>query len=146
MATAIWLLEVWQFIAGTQNVGPHPCCRPSLTRFSSLYTQYVTLGPALEQQWGMRDLLTIKHTPAYISVVSQDTGALLWQNAASMSVFGEAAAQGRPVGSFKSPPPPCISAILSHSPTLARAPLPTAHLSLPSHHRPTLRVPWSVQL
>ena len=44
----------------------------------------------------MRDLLTIKHTPAYISVVSQDTGALLWQNAASMSVFGEAAAQVRP--------------------------------------------------
>ena len=106
MATAIWLLEVWQFIAGTQNVGPHPCCRPSLTRFSSLYTQYVTLGPALEQQWGMQDLLTIKHTPAYISVVSQDTGALLWQNAASMSVFGEAAAQVRPVGSFESPPPP----------------------------------------
>ena len=61
----------------------------------------MTLSPALERQWGLRDLLTIKHTPAFISVVSKDTGALLWQNAASMSVFGEAAAQGGPTRTIK---------------------------------------------
>ena len=76
-----------------------PCnpCRPPLPAPFRLHcAQYVTLGQAMERQWGLRDLLTIKHTPAFISVVSRDTGALLWQNAASMSVFGEATAQGEP--------------------------------------------------
>ena len=42
----------------------------------------------MEVVWGLRDQLTIKHTPATISVVSRDTGALLWQNASSMAMFG----------------------------------------------------------
>ena len=38
--------------------------------------------------WGLRDLLTIKHTPAPITVVAQDSGNMLWQNSASMDTFG----------------------------------------------------------
>ncbi len=36
----------------------------------------------------MRDLLTVKHTPSYITVVSAVGGAFLWQNPASMATFG----------------------------------------------------------
>ena len=65
-----------------------PCC-PPLPHSSAFPAQFVTLGHALERQWGLRDQLTVKHTPAFISVVSRDTGDFLWQNAASMSLFGE---------------------------------------------------------
>ena len=46
-------------------------------------------GPALQHTWGLRDLLAIKYTPACITVVAHDSGRLLWQNAASMAMFGE---------------------------------------------------------
>ena len=69
--------------------------RSPLPHFAAPAAQFVTLGEAEERKWGLRDLLTVKHTPAIISVVSRDTGALLWQNAASIGVFGEAMAWHR---------------------------------------------------
>ncbi|GAX80143.1 hypothetical protein CEUSTIGMA_g7581.t1 [Chlamydomonas eustigma] len=53
-----------------------------------LILQVVRMNQELEHAWGMRDLLSIKHTPACISIVSKDTGRLLWQNSASMAMFG----------------------------------------------------------
>ncbi|GAX83628.1 hypothetical protein CEUSTIGMA_g11052.t1 [Chlamydomonas eustigma] len=43
---------------------------------------------AFQEAWCLRDLLAIKHTPACISVVERESGQLLWQNAASMAMFG----------------------------------------------------------
>ena len=43
----------------------------------------------MQHTWGLRDLLAIKYTPACITVVAHDSGRLLWQNAASMAMFGE---------------------------------------------------------
>ena len=39
--------------------------------------------------WQLRDLLTVRFTPTFITVVAVSDGAMLWQNAASMSMFGE---------------------------------------------------------
>ena len=38
--------------------------------------------------WSMRDVLTIRQSSAYISVVSETGGKLLWQNANSMELYG----------------------------------------------------------
>ncbi|GAX80144.1 hypothetical protein CEUSTIGMA_g7582.t1 [Chlamydomonas eustigma] len=57
-------------------------------RYWGLLLQIMPLDPVLEHIWGMRDFLTIKHTPACISIISKDTGRLLWQNSASMAMFG----------------------------------------------------------
>ncbi|GAX79557.1 hypothetical protein CEUSTIGMA_g6998.t1 [Chlamydomonas eustigma] len=40
------------------------------------------------QCWALRDLLAIKHTTAGITVVSVESGCVMWQNAASMAMMG----------------------------------------------------------
>jgi hypothetical protein len=44
---------------------------------------------SFQQTWSMRDQLTVKHTPACITVVEVEGGAMLWQNPASAATFGE---------------------------------------------------------
>ena len=47
------------------------------------------LSENLIRTWHLRDLLTIKNTPSSITVLSESDGAILWQNAASMAMFGK---------------------------------------------------------
>ena len=52
----------------------------------------IDVGPQSQcflNTWSLRDQLTIKDTPASITVVAVADGAILWQNAASMAAFGE---------------------------------------------------------
>lgn len=46
-------------------------------------------SPSFTHTWRMRDMLTVKFTPSCITVVSTKDGEVLWQNAASMAMFGE---------------------------------------------------------
>ena len=57
--------------------------------FCRLCVQKRPCSPGFQRTWGLRDLLAIKYTPACITVVAHDSGRLLWQNAASMAMFGE---------------------------------------------------------
>ncbi len=52
-------------------------------------------GPEAREIWSMRDLLAIKYTSAYISIVDKDSGEMLWQ---MMMMAAAAAALGTLVG------------------------------------------------
>ena len=59
------------------------------TRYWGMIQQTTMLSDTCLRTWLYRDMLTIKHTPSYITVVAaSDDGAILWQNAASMAAFG----------------------------------------------------------
>ena len=66
------------------------CSYPSKcgTKCESLF-QVRSHSENLLRTWHLRDLLTIKNTPSSITVLSETDGAILWQNAASMAMFGE---------------------------------------------------------
>ena len=46
-------------------------------------------SPSFSRTWRLRDMLTVKFTPSCITVVSTESGDMLWQNAASMAMFGK---------------------------------------------------------
>jgi serine/threonine protein kinase len=39
-------------------------------------------------QWSLRDLLTVKHSASFISVVASEEGHMLWQNSSSLGLYG----------------------------------------------------------
>ena len=46
-------------------------------------------SPSFSRTWRLRDMLTVKFTPSCITVVATESGEMLWQNAASMAMFGK---------------------------------------------------------
>jgi hypothetical protein len=58
-------------------------------RYWGMIDQIWAPSHAFKNAWGLRDLLAIKYTVTCLTVVAQDTGMVLWQNTASMAMFGE---------------------------------------------------------
>ncbi|GAX73536.1 hypothetical protein CEUSTIGMA_g987.t1 [Chlamydomonas eustigma] len=57
-------------------------------RHWGLIDQIWMTDASFTQSWALRDLLVLKYAASCLTVVAQDTGMVLWQNTASMAMFG----------------------------------------------------------
>ena len=53
-----------------------------------LLGQFSFMTDEYRLNWSLRDLLNMKHSSAMISVISKEDGRMLWQNSASMDLYG----------------------------------------------------------
>jgi serine/threonine protein kinase len=58
------------------------------SRWWGMLTQTAWMAEEMRKQWSFRDILTVKHSQSSISVISMDNGCMLWQNPASMQLYG----------------------------------------------------------
>ena len=58
------------------------------SRWWGMMTQTAWMADDVRRQWSFRDILTVKHSQSSISVISIETGRMLWQNPASMQLYG----------------------------------------------------------